>query len=418
MLNISSYFTLLLLFGLSAGQSFCPPNEEVVECINFCNTCEDGDTWYGEECIPGCDCLPGYLRNDYGECIPRELCPLPEEENYPVCPPNEHFDECFAHCQKNCGNLNQNIICPAVCISGCICNKGLVRGPDNRCVRPEKCPVRPTKGPSLDSIQKDEKRCPINEMFRKCSAHCQRNCSNYDHPAIPCSKKCVSGCVCKTGLVRGPKGNCIPPRNCPSKTLSTFVPKRCKANEEYSLCDAHCQRNCSNYKLPVLTCTKICAPGCVCKKGLVRGPKGDCISPRACPSKGSHIPKRCKVNEEYSLCDAHCQRNCSNYKLPVLTCTKICAPGCVCKKGLVRGPKGDCISPRACPSEGSHKPHRCPIFEEYSKCEAHCQRNCYNYKNTIIPCPKICVRGCVCKQGLPSSTRATIRPRRLLLLTG
>ncbi|GFQ77865.1 mucin-19 [Trichonephila clavata] len=345
MLNISSYFTLLLLFGLSAGQSFCPPNEEVVECINFCNTCEDGDTWYGEECIPGCDCLPGYLRNDYGECIPRELCPLPEEENYPVCPPNEHFDECFAHCQKNCGNLNQNIICPAVCISGCICNKGLVRGPDNRCVRPEKCPVRPTKGPSL-------------------------------------------------------------------------VPKRCKANEEYSLCDAHCQRNCSNYKLPVLTCTKICAPGCVCKKGLVRGPKGDCISPRACPSKGSHIPKRCKVNEEYSLCDAHCQRNCSNYKLPVLTCTKICAPGCVCKKGLVRGPKGDCISPRACPSEGSHKPHRCPIFEEYSKCEAHCQRNCYNYKNTIIPCPKICVRGCVCKQGLPSSTRATIRPRRLLLLTG
>ncbi|GFX46542.1 hypothetical protein TNCV_4549811 [Trichonephila clavipes] len=66
--------------GPSGGQSVCPPNEEVVECINFCNTCEDGDTCYGEECLPGCDCLPGYLRNDEGECIPRGLCPLPEEE--------------------------------------------------------------------------------------------------------------------------------------------------------------------------------------------------------------------------------------------------------------------------------------------------------------------------------------------------
>ncbi|GFX46525.1 hypothetical protein TNCV_4549641 [Trichonephila clavipes] len=77
-------FRIILNFvqisGPSGGQSVCPPNEEVVECINFCNTCEDGDTCYGEECLPGCDCLPGYLRNDEGECIPRGLCPLPEEE--------------------------------------------------------------------------------------------------------------------------------------------------------------------------------------------------------------------------------------------------------------------------------------------------------------------------------------------------
>ncbi|GFY51440.1 zonadhesin [Trichonephila inaurata madagascariensis] len=333
------------------GQSVCPPNEEVVECINFCNTCEDGATCYGEVCLPGCDCLPGYLRNDEGECIPRGFCPLPEEEeSHPVCPQNEHFDECSAHCQKNCRNYNQSIMCLAVCTSGCKCNKGLVRGPHNRCIRPEQCPAQPTKGPSLDtdSIQTNERRCRINELFVGCSAHCQKNCSNYNLSAVPCSKKCVPGCVCMTGLVRGPKGNCIPPRNCPSRNSPTFVPKQCKANEEYSICEAHCQRNCFNYKLPILPCTKICISGCICKKGLVRGPKGDCIKPRACPSEGSRKPHRCPIFEEYSKCEAHCQRNCYNYKNTNLPCPKICVRGCVCKQGLVRGPKGKCIFPQEC----------------------------------------------------------------------
>ncbi|GFX46547.1 hypothetical protein TNCV_4549861 [Trichonephila clavipes] len=44
-------------------------------------------------------------------------------------------------------------MCLAVCIPGCKCNEGLVRGPHNRCVRPEQCPARPTKGPSLVNLQ-------------------------------------------------------------------------------------------------------------------------------------------------------------------------------------------------------------------------------------------------------------------------
>ncbi|GFR01474.1 hypothetical protein TNCT_423501, partial [Trichonephila clavata] len=56
--------------------------------------------------------------------------------------------------------------------------------------------------------------CPAGELYSKCNANCQKNCSNWAYDLI-CPKKCVEGCVCKPGLIRGPDRKCIYWFKCP-----------------------------------------------------------------------------------------------------------------------------------------------------------------------------------------------------------
>ncbi|KAG8187001.1 hypothetical protein JTE90_005771 [Oedothorax gibbosus] len=51
----------------------CPKNGELVECINFCNTCEQASVCI-DYCAPGCDCKKGFLRDTKGNCIPKSDC--------------------------------------------------------------------------------------------------------------------------------------------------------------------------------------------------------------------------------------------------------------------------------------------------------------------------------------------------------
>ncbi|GFU84622.1 hypothetical protein TNCV_4939611 [Trichonephila clavipes] len=49
-------------------------NEQLVECVNPCNTCEHGGDVCITTCNPGWDCLPGHLRNEFDLCVPRRFC--------------------------------------------------------------------------------------------------------------------------------------------------------------------------------------------------------------------------------------------------------------------------------------------------------------------------------------------------------
>ncbi|GFY23151.1 putative DD34D transposase [Trichonephila clavipes] len=61
-----------------------------------------------------------------------------------TCPPGEEWSECYAGCQHNCSNVGQVIICPRMCIPGCICDDpGTVRGPDGNCIAPPLCSASP-----------------------------------------------------------------------------------------------------------------------------------------------------------------------------------------------------------------------------------------------------------------------------------
>ncbi|CAL1266759.1 unnamed protein product [Larinioides sclopetarius] len=232
-------------------------------------------------CIPGCDCNPGFLRNKLGKCVPRHKCQTSHAEQNLRCPPNELFVPCSAHCQQNCSNYNRRVVCPFVCVPGCVCDLGFVRGPDNKCIKKESCHTSEMKISIIVNTS-----CPLDEEMSECHAHCQRNCSNFEDLVLPCPRICVSGCVCKNGMIRGPDKKCILPQKCSLKRYSVAElfdadHGRCPPREHFDPCIAHCQKNCSNWMKPI-PCSRMCVPGCICEDGFVRGPQGKCIYVKEC----------------------------------------------------------------------------------------------------------------------------------------
>lgn len=63
-----------LFFPIIAASQRCPVNERYVDCVNFCNTCWESGYCRTPFCRPGCDCIPGFYRNYYGECVTEEQC--------------------------------------------------------------------------------------------------------------------------------------------------------------------------------------------------------------------------------------------------------------------------------------------------------------------------------------------------------
>ncbi|GFQ88599.1 zonadhesin, partial [Trichonephila clavata] len=170
-------------------------------------------------------------------------------------------------------------------------------------------------------------RCPEHEHWVLCEAHCQKNCTNYKQN-LPCNKRCVAGCVCDRGYVRGINGKCILEEKCPMET------EKCPEHEHWDRCLAHCQRNCSNYDKHI-PCTMACFPGCVCDEGHVRGPNGKCILKEKCPKEPD---SNCPKNSKYDHCGAY--------------------PSC-----FVKGPDGECIPIEECPHKSEAL--RCPEHEHW-----------------------------------------------------
>lgn len=143
----------------------------------------------------GCSCKQGYARDSNGECISKTQCPSNYADGNSGCPPGVPLVHCFvnpcaitncsgvngAQCKAICGGCyaqwflngrdvteqcresNSNCAvdeeylscgptcppqcgdeitgaCAALCKSGCFCKQGLVRGPDNRCIKRKDCP--------------------------------------------------------------------------------------------------------------------------------------------------------------------------------------------------------------------------------------------------------------------------------------
>ncbi|KAF8773179.1 Allergen Api m 6.03 / Api m 6.04 like protein [Argiope bruennichi] len=398
------------------------------------------------------------------------------------CPENEHFTRCDANCQMTCDSYNKPILCPRICLWGCICDLGFVRGPDKKCIKPEECPNK-----QHSEIQQNF--CPRGEEYSSCHSQCESTCIQGEEHKNICKKSrlCVPGCTCKAGLVRGPDGTCIYSTECPTTPPKEPPTKVCPENELYEKCTAACQRNCSNID-SALPCPRICQPGCVCKESMIRGKYGKCIETDECPKDtfspefdvtlnpppytddDYHIPESVtkyppvseKVNrlapqtedpqfeqteippvsqskpshpcpplERWVVCGSHCQRNCSNKDDKDFRCRPICIPGCVCEQGLVRGPEGKCIEKDKCPPESDSEgtthstdlimenevtdgdingrnasgdqfpfiPILCSRNEYLDPCPSSCPDDCNNYKDTNRNCKRVCVPKCMCKKG-------------------
>jgi hypothetical protein len=306
-------------------------------------------------CTPGCVCATGYIRDYNGDCIKEKDCPT-------KCKVNEEYSLCGANgCQNTCAKPTFSQVCEGPCTPGCICKQGYLRDDNGNCVLRNKCPPV----------------CKADEVYSVCGTACPLTCDNMDNPP-PCIKKCVAGCFCKPDLVLDANKKCILASSCPWKCK--------KPNEVYSTCGTSCPVTCENKENPPM-CEGSCSRGCVCATGYIRNDKGDCVKPETCPMKCT------KANEVYSLCDNNsCQKSCATLGKYV-ACRPICTPGCVCATGYIRNDNGDCIRPQDCPAE------ICSFPEEYSRCGANkCQNTCADpYLSTS--CKGACTPGCICKQG-------------------
>ncbi|XP_048003668.1 zonadhesin-like isoform X3 [Leguminivora glycinivorella] len=339
----------------------CPTGEKWNECSAHCqDTCENyhsSNRSCTYQCQSGCVCETGTVRRKDGKCVKPTECTDPI-----ICPVDEEYDPCSAHCEPTCDNHGPDRACTAICKPGCKCCEGLVRRKDGKCVKLKDCP------PPI---------CRKNEKYMKCGTACPLTCDNYKNPPKHCTHQCIEDCFCKDGYVRNRFGRCVKPVDCEPT---------CPTGEKWNECSAHCQDTCENYHSSNRSCTYQCQSGCVCETGTVRRKDGKCVKPTKC------TPPICRENEKYMKCGTACPLTCDNYKNPPKHCTHQCIEDCFCKDGYVRNRFGRCVKPVDCE-------HSCPTGEKWNECSAHCQDTCENYHSSNRICTHQCQSGCVCETG-------------------
>ncbi|KAG8183312.1 hypothetical protein JTE90_002804 [Oedothorax gibbosus] len=384
----------------------CPPKEtcllkeeEYNDCGTACPlTCanKDNPPPCVPLCVPGCFCRPGLVRNDEGQCVEPQKCPI-----VPTLPPNncgkdEQFYECMPTCHGTCDSLTgPRSYCSQICKSGCFCKEGLYKRKDGKCVPRDECtpPTVPTTPPGT---------CGVNEQYYRCVPTCKNTCENYKSRHPRCTRVCKQGCACKKGYVRRKDGKCVKPSQCDEPTKPTIPPtQKCGRNEEFYRCVPTCKNTCENLLSQVCPVSP-CRSGCFCRKGLVKRKDGKCVKPVECskPAKPTKPTHTCGTDEQYYRCVPTCKHTCDNYNDRRPRCSRTCRPGCYCKKGLVKRQDGKCVTPSDCDKPTKPPTETCGKDEQYYQCTPDCKNTCANYNRPHVACPKICRRGCFCKEGL------------------
>ncbi|GIY38911.1 hypothetical protein CDAR_489201 [Caerostris darwini] len=106
---------LISLLQCSSGQ-FCDfDNEMFVECVNPCNVCENPGIFCTQnyECLPGCDCLPGFSRDKSGRCVESTSCGASVTPINPQVQPS-HFGDRDVIVEESAGRCNRRV-CTLFC---------------------------------------------------------------------------------------------------------------------------------------------------------------------------------------------------------------------------------------------------------------------------------------------------------------
>lgn len=286
---MNSYFAFALFcfsavaFGaaLPTAPMQCPENELFKPCGSACApTCNNPHPGPActRQCVIGCFCKDGYLRNSNGICVESNKCD--EKESAPTCmDENEEYLQCKG-CDGTCDNPNP--ICPRICVSGCACKKDHVRDINGRCMPVTKCPIQ--QQPQQEAIEIVLPTCVgKNEEFRSCRK-CDGTCDK-PNPICPRSFRiCRPGCSCKEGHVRDANGECMPLSECPAPKVASFVipeESKCPQNEIFRSCGTACPPSCADPH-PSPICTRQCVIGCFCQQGFLRNAKGVCVPAANC----------------------------------------------------------------------------------------------------------------------------------------
>jgi len=409
-------------FGIAAPafpvDEKCGPNAEFHECGSACvPDCANPEppTFCTLQCVVGCFCKQGFLKNLKGECVRALECESRKHDvpmqfpSVPKCPANEEFNPCGSACAPTCKNPHPSPVCTKNCVVGCFCQGGLLRNGNGVCVPSQQsaCRAEAPEATMLFAYPPELSQCKENEIFLRCGSACAPTCAN-PNPSPVCTKQCIVGCFCKPGFLKNEQGVCIQSENCgvPAAEAMPVSPQVCGDNEEFRQCKG-CDGTCKN---PNPLCPRICVPGCACKEGHLRSEAGRCINTRECDAKSIPQPEsfmmlppvqQCGDNEEFRKCKG-CDGTCKN---PNPLCPRICKPGCACKQGLLRNEAGRCIETRECDSVPQPESFqmlppipKCNQNEIFLSCGTACPATCANPHPSPV-CTRNCVIGCFCKEG-------------------
>nr|XP_037273333.1 mucin-5AC-like [Rhipicephalus microplus] len=157
--------------------------------------------------LRSCVCKRRYLRNSWGECIPRLKCipcKFKWQRDYRTCAPG-----CPATCHETFRTS-----CNVPCTDGCVCPPGWVVHPKypRKCVKAHKCLPR----------------CPPHSSYQACVSTCLPKCGQT--PPTKCHVICDRGaCICKKGYLeyeQNGEKTCVLQALCPwnNRTTHLFSP--------------------------------------------------------------------------------------------------------------------------------------------------------------------------------------------------
>ncbi|XP_077285527.1 zonadhesin-like [Arctopsyche grandis] len=417
----------------------CPscsnPNEVYRSCGTACEpTCDNKTPMCTFQCVSGCFCKDGYIRNNKKQCIPIDTCPKP------CTGQNEEFKECGT-CDPSCANLTPACLFQKKCIQGCFCKSGFARDYNQKCVDVKSCPPKSTTTPKTTSstpyTTPKSIVCGLFETHTTCVPEKEPTCA--DHNTIV-SKCCKPGCTCMPGYVRDNR-KCIAVKDCKthyqvkytrriyrlkvdrqslaistnmrisiiiiplclyfSRSLATTVydppkPLCSGPNEVYVSCKDPCPETCVSIfdsgPKPQCSAPFPCPAGCNCISGYVRDQNNKCVKKEDCPP-----PLICKQNEVLNPCAGYCtfDNDCGSVIFGFIRdCAAPpidfqCQPRCDCKTGLVRI-DGECVTMKKCCTDQN---------SELTDCPAPCDDTCESKPAADCQLQPCSTKGCRCKKG-------------------
>ncbi|KHJ95370.1 trypsin Inhibitor like cysteine rich domain protein [Oesophagostomum dentatum] len=178
-----------------------------------------------KQCVIGCQCKPGFYRNDNNTCVSVSDCSDYEDEEDPhnkTCPPNEEYQTCGTACEPTCRNpspvdVSSWYSAHSLERSKLICRKCVPRNvlsdvsvsvvSTGTTTTPVSLSLTAAIMMTATEEESPQETCPPNEVFKECGTACEPTCRN-PYP-LKCTKQCVVGCQCKPGFYRNEKNVCV-----------------------------------------------------------------------------------------------------------------------------------------------------------------------------------------------------------------
>ncbi|GFT58548.1 zonadhesin [Nephila pilipes] len=135
----------------------CGIDEEFLECGCLRTCCNGGrDDNCASQCLTGCFCREGLVRNDFGKCVRLEDCNSNDNGGNNVCSGvNEEIVPCAKPKFCNTCGIRGNCKLKS-CEEGCDCKAGYYRDNSGICIPESQCPGTQSE------------ICGLNEEFKEC----------------------------------------------------------------------------------------------------------------------------------------------------------------------------------------------------------------------------------------------------------